>query len=268
MQDKGWHGITPLHSRRHDVEKLIGPPLEPNGITYDLAQERVNIVYSESSCVKGWPYGWNVEPGTVLSIVIYPKTSKSITELKIDLSKYQKQLRPERQLVLYHSDEEGITVEVDSTNQLIKSIQYLPKSSDNNLRCPESATRESSRASGESALIEPILSYHDLSKHHQRLKLDQFENTLRERSKEFLVYIIGYGDERLCAGEAKRQMDWVKNYLVKKNVASSRIKTIDGGYSDQKNIELFIVPPGGSIPLSSPNIYPRPERINRDCDQR
>src|SRR6266498_1996177 len=65
---QGWRGIRPLHSTREDVERLIGPPMQPNGDTYDLKGERVNIGYSDLRCTKGWPYGWNVPARTVTAI--------------------------------------------------------------------------------------------------------------------------------------------------------------------------------------------------------
>ena len=70
---QGWRGIRPLHATREEVERLIGPSMQSKGITYDLKNERVNVIYSEGSCAKGWPYGWNVKPGTVIAITIYPQ---------------------------------------------------------------------------------------------------------------------------------------------------------------------------------------------------
>ena len=45
--------ITPLHSTREDVERVVGSPMTPGWITYDLKTERVNIVYSAGVCKKG-----------------------------------------------------------------------------------------------------------------------------------------------------------------------------------------------------------------------
>ena len=55
LQAQGWRGIVPLHSTRADVERLVGSPMTPNGITYDLKNERVNVVYSDGGCAKGQP---------------------------------------------------------------------------------------------------------------------------------------------------------------------------------------------------------------------
>src|SRR5216683_7963535 len=83
-QAQGWRGIRPLHSTRNDVERLIGPPMQPKGITYDLKNERVNVVYSDGKCAKGWPYGWNVPPGTVIGITIYQQPRPKLSDLSID----------------------------------------------------------------------------------------------------------------------------------------------------------------------------------------
>src|SRR5438876_9242267 len=91
---QGWRGIKPLHSTREQVERLIGPPMQPNGITYDLKNERVNVVYSDGNCANGWPYGWNVKPGTVIGITIYPQPRPKLSELPIDLSKSKKYVDP------------------------------------------------------------------------------------------------------------------------------------------------------------------------------
>ena len=58
VQQAGWRGIVPLHSTRLDVERLIGSPMRPGGITYDLQTERVNVGYSHGGCEKGEE--WNV----------------------------------------------------------------------------------------------------------------------------------------------------------------------------------------------------------------
>src|SRR5437762_3045701 len=89
-QQQGWRGIVPLHSTREDVERLIGPPMKPGGITYDLTDERVNIGYSAVPCTKGWPYGWNVPKDTVTSIRVYTKKKLNLSDLRLDLRTYTK----------------------------------------------------------------------------------------------------------------------------------------------------------------------------------
>jgi hypothetical protein len=114
-QAQGWRGIRPLHSTRQDVERLIGPPLQPNGMTYDLKGERVNVVYSANSCSRGWPYGWNVPPGTVTGITIYPQPRPKLAELPIDVTKATKYVDPSG-FIHFNNNEAGLSVEVDPEN--------------------------------------------------------------------------------------------------------------------------------------------------------
>ena len=112
-QAQGWRGIRPLHSTRDNVERLIGPPMQPNGTTYDLKGERVSIAYSDVGCAKGWPYGWNVPARTVTAITIYPQPTPKLAELPIDISKATKYVDPSG-VIHYNNDEEGLSVAVDS----------------------------------------------------------------------------------------------------------------------------------------------------------
>src|SRR5947207_11656957 len=106
---QGWRGIQPLHSTRGDVERLIGPPMEPGGITYDLKNERVNVVYSDVACTNGWPFGWNVSRGTVISITIYFQSHPRLSDLHLDLSKSKKYVDPGG-FVHFNNDEKGFSV--------------------------------------------------------------------------------------------------------------------------------------------------------------
>jgi hypothetical protein len=262
--ETGWRGIRPLHATRSDVEKLIGPPMESDGITYDLNDERVNITYSKFPCAKGWPYGWNVPADTVISIVTYPKRKLVLSDLQIDLNKFTLSDRRENQRVIYYSEEEGITVQTEN-NQQVVSIEYHPVSSDSYLRCPEAAAREASLKKGETASLRPVLYYHEISQQEQRVRLDYFAEKVKEHPGS-TIYIIGYRDSGECADETRKRTDWAKEYLVRKrSIPTELIKIIDGGLRDDVWVELFIVEPGGPIPLPSPNIYPKSERSGTNC---
>ncbi len=261
-----WHGIRPLHATRADVEKLIGPPMEPNGITYDLKDERVNIGYSDAPCAKGWPYGYNVPRNTVVSIETHPKTKRTLLDLQIDLSKYKRTDRPANQRVIYYNDDYGMTIEIDSIRQEIISIQYLPVSSDNYLRCPDAAAREASIEKGESAYLTPVLYYIDVSPHEQHVRLDYFADRLKQHDQKSTAFIIGYAGRRACPNDAQQRASWAKQYLVKRHkIPGARIRIIDGGHNDDVWVELFIVPPGGPSPLPLPNVYPKSVQNRNDC---
>lgn len=266
QREQGWHGIRPLHATRTDVEKLIGAPMESNGITYDLKDERVNFVYSGSPCAKGWPYGYNVPRNTVISIVTYPKAKRSLSDLQINLDNYKRTDRPENQRVIYYNDEDGITIETDSSRQEIISIQYLPVSGDKYLRCPDAAAREASIEKGESAYLTPVVYYVDVSPHEQHVRLDYFVDRLKQAPPKSVVYIIGYADKIACSDDSWRRALWAKRYLVKTwKISSARIRLMDGGHRHDISIELFIVGAGGPKPLSSPNIHPASVQLTSNC---
>lgn len=267
-QERGWHGIRPLHATRADVEKLVGAPMDPNGAVYDTKDERVTIVYSSLPCAKGWPYGYNVPPTTVLSIVTYPKATLTVSDLGIDLTKYKTTYRPENRRVIYYSDDDSITLETES-NRRIVSIQYLPASADDHVRCPDFAARETSIEKGESIYTKPELYYFDTSEKEQRVRLDYFGDRLQQRASDSIVYIIGYAGKLACPNEALHRAKWAKDYLAKRRkIPDGRIKVIDGGYRDDIWVELFIAQPRDPKPLASPNIYPRSARTRSDCGRR
>ena len=258
---QGWRGIRPLHSTREDVERLIGPPMEPKGITYDLKNARVNVVYSDGHCANGWPYGWNVKPGTVLGITIYPQQTSKLGDLPIDLSKFAKYVDPSG-FIHFNNNEEGISVEVDPNDYDVRAILYFPAISNAHLRCPEAAERERQIAKGESEVRWPDAYYSDTSPEKRHVYLDYFADQLNKAQSRSTVYIIAYAGQQARVGEAQTRANWAKDYLTRKRgIAPSRIVTIDGGHREIASVDLFIVEPGQPKPLSSPNVYPGNVRI-------
>src|SRR5260370_771459 len=93
---KEWRGIAPLHSTRADVERLFGPPkddLDGILVSYYLADVIVNIQYAANPrCMEEWPYdSWNVPKPTVTFIRVAPRKETYLADLKLDLSKFQKE---------------------------------------------------------------------------------------------------------------------------------------------------------------------------------
>jgi hypothetical protein len=253
---QGWRGIRPLHSTREEVERLIGPSTQPKGITYDLKNERVNVVYSEGNCTKGWPYGWNVKPGTVIGFTIYPQPRPKLAELPIDISKSKKYVDPSG-VIHYNNDDEGLSVAVDPKEFEVRLIEYYPAASDAHLRCPEAAVREREKASGESAERTPDVNYSDSSSEKKHVYLDYFADQLQKAPSDSMVYIISYAGRRAKVGEAQARANLAKDYLnQKRGIDPKRIVIIDGGYRDPAGVDLYITPRGQPKPLATPNIYP------------
>jgi hypothetical protein len=82
---KDWHGITPLHSTRGDVERLLGPASHNllAGSIYLVDRDPVQIVYTGQGdpaemCSRRVPLG------TVLSIFVMPRDEVSLISLGTD----------------------------------------------------------------------------------------------------------------------------------------------------------------------------------------
>ena len=257
LPQAGWRGIKPLHSTRKEVERLIGPPMEPGGRTYDLTNERVNVAYSDGVCTKGWPYGWDVPPGTVIGIIIYPHPAPTVADLKVDVSRLAKYVDPHG-FVHFTSKEAGMSVETEANEKEVRSIEYFPAASDEHLRCPEAAKREREIERGESAYrLADISYYSDTSLKEQHVRLDYFAALVLQRANDSRVYIIGYAGQRARPGEEQARADEARAYLTKNGgVEGTRIVTVDGGHRDPAGVDLYIVERGQPKPLSSPNIYP------------
>jgi hypothetical protein len=108
--------------------------------------------------------------------------------------------------------------------------------------------------------------------------LEALAAALRQRPKA-QAYIIAYaqnyvecrtvdnGDGRERAlrrlhldppGAARKILNTEKDYLVKTyRLAPARIKVVDGGYRSLRQVELWLVPPGASAPVPTPNQFPR-----------
>jgi hypothetical protein len=148
-QTKGWRGIVPLHSTRADVEKLLGAPVSDQltgqcQCLYKSETENIRILYangspcSESQQRDGRVGGWKVSRDTVLEVTVYFKAERTLSDLKIDESKYKKETDAHLPgWVSYTNREEGIRIE--GGKRTITSISYFPIKKDDYLRYPASA---------------------------------------------------------------------------------------------------------------------------------
>ncbi len=251
FQKQGWRGIVPLHSTREEVERLIGPPMTENGLTYDLKNERVNVIYSDGACAKGQPSEWNVPAGTVVGIIIYPQTKLLLYDLNISLNGFKKHVNPHNQdSIYYNNEEDGISIGT-TPNGEVTVIQYLPAAKDSYLRCPNSPVKQPSLEAHK------FDEYVNLPFRDERARLDNLANYLKERP-ELIGYIIAYAGRQAREGEAKARAERAKNYLVnERGIDSIRVISIDGGYREKLMFELYALPRDVSPPASTPTVNPK-----------
>lgn len=257
-QGKGWRGLVPLKATRRDVEGLLGSPDTPGGSSYKTDGQYVRVDYSDGPCEKGWPYGWNVEKDTVTSIWVNPGKTLVLDELKLDEKKYQKHQDNGhvQDRVHYVNPDEGIDILVNEFPMpVVIGFSYIPTSSDEQLRCTDAKNRlpvgrnQADSFSKFDAYTEPKPS-------HERYRLDLVA-AAAVGQPDADVYIIAYAGREAHTGEAAARATCARDYLIKEHrIRAERIRAIDGGYREQREVEIYIEPKDGDIPLAQPSLRP------------
>jgi len=243
---KDWRGITPLHSTRMDVEKLLGrPPSQGKYVsTYALDTETVEVIYASGPpCGAGLTNSWRVPKDTVLSIRAIPKN-----ELRFDSSRpYKIEVDPIDPLISHYSDkEEGlrytISSSASSSELVVVSLDYLPTAKDDrDLNCSRVKGNSSNR------LIAPVEKYGSISQDRESAILDNFAIELR-RNKEMRGFVIVYPQCRK-AKKGFAKLRYLRNYLINtRRLKPNRIFLSEGDCSDELLVELYLVPKGLPAP--------------------
>lgn len=245
---KEWRGIVPLHSTCEDVKRILN--VSTCESVYDVEDGRVYITFSKKPCADGW----NVPSGTVLSITFYPKIKPLLTELGVDLGKYQKEETPyPSNYVFYSNKEEGVSITV-TPDQKVDGINYYAAAKDSHLRYPSLMKRPESN--GNAHGTRKFDEYGNLAINEEQVRLDNLARELQGEA-DLQGYIIAYGGRRGVAGEAQMRAAGVKDYLTRTHqIEGSRIVIINGGYRQELTVELFIGLKGGPAPTALPTVCP------------
>jgi hypothetical protein len=139
-QGNTWSGLTPLQSKREEVEKLLGPARDSVGKTfiYETQAEKVHVWYSEGPCKASEIGEWNVPLGTVLQIRVYPKATILLRDLQLKMSKYKRIPDPNiPNWAFYKNQDDGVMVQTQLENgcEQVEIVTYEPKKEDSQLRC-------------------------------------------------------------------------------------------------------------------------------------
>ena len=96
-----------------------------------------------------------------------------------------------------------------------------------------------------------------------RPRLDRFAKEMKENPSAD-AYIIAYAGLVSYKNEARIRLDCTRKYLRETHgISPSRLKLIDGGYSVEKEVQLFLVKPGDPKPTPSPFVNREAVRITR-----
>jgi hypothetical protein len=252
---KEWHGLTPLHSTRADVERVLGASVDPSGSTYETDNEKVSIWYSDEPCHKGISELWNVPKDTVLSITLYPKRKMSVSDLNLNQAEFRRIPDPHLdEIVEYVNDNDGIQIEasaITGRSEMVTSITYRPSAKDRHLRCPGASVLSGKEPAG--GHLRKFDEYPDIPYEDEKARLDNLAIYLQNDKPEFKGYIIVYAGRSARSGEAQARAKRAKDYLVKvRGIEAARIITIDGGCRDRLEVELYALPAAMSPPTPNP----------------
>jgi hypothetical protein len=270
QEPRGWRGLVPLQATRRDVEGLLGPPKTPGGSMYEKDGFSVYVDYSDGPCEKGWPYGWNVPNETVTSMLVVSKNLVVVAFAK-DNKKYQKIPDPHMQARVHHVDHhQGVDIIVDETNDSIVGVNYIPTTADEKLRCPDAINRlPASRTQADS--FQKFDAYGDLKPTHERYRLDRAAQ-YAVQLPDSVIYIFAYAGREAHSGEAEARAVCARDYLMKEHrISDERIRAIDGGYRVKAEVELYVEPKDGDLPLAMPTLRPSkvkviPQKIAAPCN--
>jgi len=135
---KDWRGITPLHSTKADVEKILGRTSDGRNTKYYLKDVNVFIDYSEGGCIDGKSGGWNIPPDTVIRFTVVTKYLPKFSTLEIDRAKFKEKKDEEVEGHLYYTnEEEGSIIHVSAYTGEVLGFYYGPSQKEASLRCPK-----------------------------------------------------------------------------------------------------------------------------------
>jgi hypothetical protein len=235
---KEWRGIIPLRSSRVDVERIIGTPKSKGEFvsSYEFENELVDVYYASGPpCGSGLTNAWKVPRYTVISIRINPKKQTDFDALVTDRAKYRKTKDPTDQTRVYYSDaEQGIRYAVrEDGSSVIKdviSVDYLPSSDENRLKCPGTPVASTDAA--------PFETFGNVSADRQKSILDNFAIQLSEEKQLSGRVLVSSRSARRASTVAHQ----VRNYLINvRRVERSRL-IVRSAKGNAFLVELYLMP--------------------------
>ena len=120
---------------------------------YVLPEENVFIQYASGPpCGDERENTWQVPRDTVVEMEVYYREGKLPSELKLDLTKYEKTVDTHLLGWIYYTSlDDGVTVAGSGPSdpaelRLVRSIFYFAEAKDRDLRCPRKRAEQALRA--------------------------------------------------------------------------------------------------------------------------
>jgi PKD domain-containing protein len=118
------------------------------------------------------------------------------------------------------------------------------------------------KASCTTAFPDPLIGcgfdeYGNITFDDEKARLDNFAIELMN-DPTAQGYLICYGGRRGYAGEAARRCARARGYISGvRGIAPERLVTVDGGFREELNVKVVIVPAGAKPPEPSPSVDPQ-----------
>jgi len=247
---KEWRGITPLHSTRVEVERLLGPPANraPIGLYYSLPDEIVVIRIQSESCDSfngQLGFGWDAPRGTVTEIGIIPK--RILTKDRFVNANDFKFEDGKAGFSYFTNDKDGLSVE--TYKGTVTLVTYSPPVTEASLHCP----------SVRNCCIDffPRMDeYEALPFEDEKGRLDNFVFQMREWLYRGALVVYGKTDQK--RNQLLKRAQRAKRYLVQtRDLEPQRLLIVDGGYKERSITELHLYMIGGEI--SRVTVFPERE---------
>lgn len=243
----GWKGIVPLRSTRDDVERLLGAPEGECRCVYRAGDDLVRVDYAEAAC-KGPAPGWNVPAGVVLQFTFTPKDRPPFPGPGVDVSRFVK--TSESPAETYYTDVgEGVRYAAQSGRLMY--VQYIPSSGDKSLRCEGFPDYD-----GGLTRRRPYGLFAVRTDEGTFARLDNFAFQLAN-ADGWNGYIIAYAGRVSRKGEAESVAGRARKYLIEmRGIPPERVVSIDGGFREEAEVELYLIPRTLPPPTPAPTLSP------------
>jgi hypothetical protein len=206
---------------------------------YDLTDEVVLVTYSTGICSEGGV--WNVPRDTVLGITVSPKKPLLIGQLGVDLNEYEKMADTHLPgIVYYNNAKEGVHIQTHQDK--VTSIHYLPGANNNDLRCGGSTIAPPITKNGETIDSHSLFdSYGELPFSKEKPRLDLFGAMLK-RGVDARGYIVVYACDATNTQSALRRANRAKTYLRRNYQLKERsIEIIKGAPREEFLMQLYLI---------------------------
>jgi hypothetical protein len=135
-----WRYVVPLVTTRNEVEAELGAASSGKAyiLIYDTAEERLTVWYGGGMSSGADGCRWDVPNDTVFKFVLAPKKKVRLTDVNVDLTKYQKQKALEMvQDYYYYNENEGITItsRIVEGKEILLSIERGPDAAQRKTYC-------------------------------------------------------------------------------------------------------------------------------------